>query len=211
MREAIDCAERVQRDLSTTVALLRDAEAQLAHADPAARRDAAQAVVALEQRLDTLASALRACVPEEARPGVRTVEQAPTGAAAAVGHRNDLRAIHHELELGGDVTVVVGRRVDGFGELDEGTLRSGFHRAAGSFARCYDQYLEHGSFAEGEVGLSFWVGADGRVRRPALDHAAFGDARFERCLTQAALQLRLGPPRGGEAQYAYTLRFGASH
>lgn len=208
-RDAIGCAERVHHQLGQTLRLLRETEAQLAHGDPQVRRDAAAAVLSLEQRLHALAGALGECAPEESEPGVRTVTREPTGAAAAVGQANDLNRVLENEHLGGHVTVLVGHRVDGHGRIAATTLRAGMRRVAPYLERCYDRLVDRGAFVEGDVTLSFWVGTRGRVRGISIDRRSLGDREFEGCLQRAArtIDFERGPT-GGEAHYATTLHFG---
>ena len=209
--EELRCLDRVVRQLSETVDLLRDAEAQLEAESAELRQHAAQAVEALEDRLDDLSDALKECLPQTSRaPAVRTIVQERTGTEAAVGEVNDATVVvDRRRRLAPGVRVQVGERVDGTGRLPAPTLRRALDAIGDRVGACYESYLERGALEQGRVILGFTVDARGATTRVRTEGATFGDARFERCVAAAGRTLRIGQaPSGGAVGYAYTLTFG---
>ena len=209
--EELRCLDRVVRQLSETVDLLRDAEAQLEAESAELREHAAQAVEALEDRLDTLSDALKACLPQTSRaPAVRTIVRERTGTEASVGEVNDATVVvDRSRRLAPGVRVELGERVDGTGRLPAPALRQAFDGIGDRLGACYESYLERGALEQGRVILGFTVDARGSTTRVRTEGATFGDQRFERCVAAAGRTLRVGrAPSGGAVGYAYTLTFG---
>lgn len=212
--QAIACAERVHRDLGRQVQLLREARAQLdsSHAD--ARRDAAHMVESLEQRIDDLGEALRACVPRRARLEPVVQVQEHTGTEAAVGQENaHTQRVEGDVALSRYVHVEVGERVDGHGQLAAGEVRSMMRQIGSSLERCYDGLAERSHLERGTLVLAFTVDSRGRVQRVRVEAQQIGDSTFNRCIRHAGQRMRArSTPRGGDVRFAYTLRFGpATH
>jgi TonB family protein len=206
---AIDCLERVQNDLRTHIGLLRDAVRQLAASDSAARNDAAQAVVSLEQRIADLGRALSACVPREAHLEPRTVVQEPTGNEASVRRENRLPAVDRNQQLTQNVLAVIGLRVDGTGTVPEANVRSGMRDIAPRLERCYERLVRRGALQTGQLVLAFTITTDGRIREVDVEGSTIDNRSFDNCVRSAGRRLRPGTiARGGNARYAYTLKFG---
>lgn len=209
--EELRCLDRVLRQLSETVELLRDAEAQLEAETVELREHAAQAVEALEDRLSTLADALKACVPQASRaPVVRTIVRERTGTEAAVGEVNDATVVvDRSRRLAPSVRLELGERVDGTGRVPAPTLRRAMDGIGERMSACYASFLERGALERGRLILEFTVDPRGAATRVRTEGATVGDARFERCVAAAGRALRLGQaPAGGAVGYAYTLSFG---
>ncbi|MAQ15479.1 MAG: hypothetical protein CMN30_11875 [Sandaracinus sp.] len=207
----VDCLERVGRDLTTTMDLLRDASRQTQSIDQAAARDAAVAVVSLEQRVADLSRALSECVPEEAQLEPRTVVQEHTGAEAAVGEANDIPAVERDAVLTSNVRVVVGQRVDGTGTVADESIQRGIRAIGSRLERCYEQLIERDALQTGTLDLTFTVSTAGRVGDVLVSRSTLTDGRFQSCVRYAGR--RIQPPtaaRGGDARYTYSLRFGPS-
>ena len=205
----VDCLERVERELTTTMRLLRDAARQTESGDAAVARDAATTVVSLEQRVADLSRALKACVPEAAQLRPQTVVQEPTGVEAAVGEANDIPAVERDTELSRNVHVIIGHRVDGTGTVPHANIKRGVRGISSRLERCYAQMVDRGALTSGQLDLTFSVTTDGRVRDALVERSTIDDGRFQNCVRYAGRRIRPGTiSRGGDARYTYTLRFG---
>ncbi|MCA9612994.1 MAG: AgmX/PglI C-terminal domain-containing protein [Sandaracinus sp.] len=208
MRE-VACLERVQREVTTQVQLLREAHEQLSAPYEDVRSDAARAVESIEQRLDELAEAMRACLPRTSRLETREVVNEPTGSAAAVGVANAAtEVVERDVQLSGYVTVRVGERVDGRGNLAASEVRAMVRGAAGRIAACYGDFVEREALETGTIIVAWTVDGSGRILRVTTEAQQVGDASFARCVERAASGMRGRRPSGGDVRYAYTLRFG---
>jgi len=205
----IDCLERVNGDLETTMRLLRDAARQTRSSNAQARTDAAQMVVSLQQRVADLSRALKSCVPEEAQLNPRTVVQEPTGNEASVREANDIPSVEENSPLGRNVRVLVGQRVDGTGTIDDAVVKRTVRSASDRLDRCYAQLVDRGALTTGEARLVFTIRGRGRVRNVRLAESSIDNRRFQRCVERAGQRMRAASgPRGGEARFSYRLRFG---
>jgi len=205
----IDCLERVNRDLESNMRLLRDASRQTRSTNPAARRDAAQMVVSLQQRVADLARALKECVPEDAHLEPRTVVQEPTGNEAAVREHNDIPSVEENARLADNVHAIIGQRVDGTGSIDEAHVKRGIRTAAGRMERCYEQLVNRGALQTGQLNLVFSITPRGSVRGVRVERSTISNSRFTRCVQAAGRRIRPGTgASGGDVRYSYTLRFG---
>lgn len=205
----VACLERVQREVSTQIQLLREAHEQLSAPYEDVRNDAARAVEAIEQRLDELAEAMRACLPRASRLETREVVREPTGAAADVALPNPAtEVVEQDVQLSGYLTVRVGERVDGTGRLSASTVQSMVRGAAGRIAQCYGDFVEREALETGTIILAWTVDASGRIQRVVIEQQQIGDVAFARCVERAAGTMRGSRPSGGDVRYAYTLRFG---
>ncbi len=205
----IDCLERVNTDLETTMRLLRDARRQTQSSNAQARSDAAQMVVSLQQRVADLARALKDCVPEEAHLTPRTVVQEPTGAEASVRESGDIPSVEQDAPLGRNVRVIVGQRVDGTGTIDDAVVKRTVRTASDRLDRCYAQLVDRGALTTGEARVVFTIRGRGRVRNVELEESSIDNRRFQRCVERATRRMRAASgPSGGETRFSYRLRFG---
>ena len=93
--------------------------------------------------------------------------------------------------------------------LDAAVVRRGMRGITNRLSRCYESYLRNGTAGAHQLNLVFTLRNGGQARQVAIERSGFGDARFERCVRTAGQRLRFSEgPRGGEAIYSYTLRFG---
>ena len=207
---ALDCAQPLMARLQSALRLLREAQSQLNAAQAQARVDAARTIVTLEQRIDDVGEALRACVPHEARLEPRHQVRANTGNDARVAQENAAtQVVQSAGSLTSNVHVVVGERVDGYGQMNASDVRSMVSRIGPRLDRCYGQLVERGALQTGQAIVAFTVDASGRVRRVRVEGATISDRRFQQCVRRAADRLRASAtPAGGEVRFAYTLRFG---
>lgn len=205
----IDCLERVNHDLENTMRLLRDASRQTLSTDANARRDAAQMVTSLQQRVADLSRALRDCVPEEAQLNPRTVVREPTGTEASVREHNDIPSVEQDARLADNVHAIVGQRVDGTGHIDDAAVKRGIRSAAGRMERCYEQLVDRGALQSGQLNLIFTITNRGAVRGVRVERSSIDNRRFNRCVQAAGQRIRPGAgASGGDVRYSYTLRFG---
>jgi hypothetical protein len=215
VRALAACVERHHDQLARVLRLIEEAEAQREQAsDARVRRDAERALEALIARAADVQRRARECVGGEAlpAPGTRVVERAPPPdpAAEAVAQRGGtVRAVEEDARLTDHVHVVRGEQVDGQGQLDAAAVRSAVRRIAPRLDRCYERYLERGSIEARNLNLVFAFRGSGRARRVDVERSGFSDRGFERCVRAAGRRLRAASaPRGGEAVFSYTLRFG---
>ena len=204
------CLQPLVQRLEGTLRLLQETQAQLASSDERVREDAAAAVVSLEQRIAATAEAIQACVPDAARLEPQTRVQELQGAAAAVGQRNAAtQVLERDVPLVRNVRVVVGERVDGHGQAPSDLVRRAVRGVGGELQRCYERFLERGALQPGQAVIAFTVTNGGRTIRPSVEGVTIDDRSFQRCLRSAAAHVRVsGGSSGGDARYAYTLRFG---
>ncbi len=208
--EAAACLAPLARRLEVTIQLLEDTRAQLRSSDAQVRRDAAAAVVSLEQRIDGLAEAIRGCVPRSARLETTTRVVDRQGVDARVGEQNAAtQVIERDVPLVRDVHVVVAERVDGHGTVDPSLVRRAIRGVGSRLQQCYGRFLERGAFAPGQAIVAFTVTPSGGLQRVRVEGVTIDDRNFRRCLQSAASRMRIGGVAlGGDARYAYTLRFG---
>lgn len=205
----VACLDRVQREVATQIQLLREAHEQLGASYEDVRADAARAVEAIEQRLDELAEAMRACLPRTSRLETREVVQERTGSAAAVATPNPAtEVVEQDVQLSGYLTVRVGERVDGTGRLSASAVQSMIRSASSRIAQCYGEFVEREALENGTIILAWTVDDAGRIQRITIEQQQIGDVAFARCVERAAAGMRGSRPSGGAVRYAYTLRFG---
>lgn len=205
----IDCLERVNADLETTMRLLRDASRQTRSTNAQARDDAAQMVVSLQQRVADLSRALKDCVPEDAHLNPRTVVQEPTGNEASVRQANDIPSVEEDSPLSRNVRVLVGQRVDGTGSIEAAVVKRTVRTVGDRLDRCYAQLVDRGALTTGEARLVFTIHGRGRVRNVQLEESSIDNRRFQRCVERAGRHMRAASgPRGGDVRFSYRLRFG---
>jgi hypothetical protein len=209
------CIERVSHSLATTTRLLSEARTQLTSspAGSAAGRDAAAAVVSLEQRVAVLSHTLGECIPSsasQAAQGVVYVEPPRDRAAEQVARdAPSLEVLERDVAITSAVRVVLAEKVDGRGRVRAASVNAGVHRIGGRLAACYDRLVDRGALVSGRAMLVFTITPRGAVTRVSTEGSTLGDSRFTRCLRDAGRRLRVGEPAlGGDATFSYTLGFG---
>lgn len=209
----IACVERISHSLAGSMRLLTEARTQLSSspAGSAVGRDAAAAVVSLEQRVASLAHDLAACVPSSAAvAGVVYVAPPPDHAAEAVAQdAPSLEVLERDVSLSSSVRVVLAEKVDGRGRVGASSVNGAVHALSARLARCYDQLVDRGALVRGRAALIFTVTPRGSVTHVSAQGSTIGDSRFTGCLADAGRHLHVGAPAlGGNATYSYTLGFG---
>ena len=204
------CLSPLIQQLQTTLALVREAKAQLRATDAQARSDAASTIVSLEQRVHSLNERLQACAPRSAALEPTTRVQELSGADARVATVNEAtQVVERDVPLVANVRVLVGERVDGSGEASHELVRRAVRSIGAPLQRCYSRMLETGAFQAGEAIIAFTIRSSGGISRARAEGVTIGGRSFRRCLQRAASQIRVGGrATGGDARYAYTLRFG---
>lgn len=205
------CLSPLIQQLQTTLALVREAKTQLRASDEQARRDAASAIVSLEQRVHALSEQLQGCAPSSAALEPTTRVQELTGTAARVATVNEAtQVVERDVLLVANVRVLVGERVDGSGQASHDLVRRAVRSIGAPLQRCYSRMLENGALQSGEAIIAFTIRSSGGVARPRAEGVTIGGRSFRRCLQRAVAQIRVrGRASGGDARYAYTLRFGS--
>lgn len=212
----LQCLQAAQGQLEQAIRLLRQSYAQLRSAsDPRLRRDAARAIVSLEQRIDELARDMRQCVRSAATAGegsgVVVVEAPQSETEKAVAQPNPATdVVERDRYLGPHLHVVVGEKVDGHGRVPEQSVRDAITNIARPLSACYGRLVDRGALQRGELVLLFTVTPDGRVRHVKVERGTIGNRAFARCVIRGAQRRmrRIAPSVGGEATYSYTFRFG---
>lgn len=207
--QEIACLERGHRDLGEAIRLLREARTQMQSAQGEARADAERAVESLEQRVERITTALRACIPERTNRPIEEVRN-PTGNDARVGEENAAtETIEENQQMTPNIRVILAEKVDGHGRVDAQGVRSAVRYAASEFERCYSSLVGRGSLQSGRVFVTFTIDGDGRARDTSSEGTTLGNTRFRRCIGRAARSIRSSRPAvGGTATYTYTLHFG---
>ncbi|MFW6067516.1 MAG: hypothetical protein ACOC97_04200 [Myxococcota bacterium] len=209
----LQCLRKAHARLGETVRLLRQSHAQMrASDDERVTRDAARAVVALEERIRELLGEMERCTPDDAGgEKVAHVEPDPDPAEEAVAEPNPaVQVVERDRALGPHVHVVAGQKVDGKGTLPDRAVQGAVTRAAGALHACYDRLVERGALQKGELSLLFTVTGVGHVRGVDVERSSLGGPAFARCVELGARRvMRVDTrPSGGSVSYGYTLRFG---
>lgn len=205
----ISCLGGLHAQLGQVLELLRQARAQMdmQRADPQARRDAANAVEALEQRARDVIRSMKSCIeaPEPAPPPQQT-QPAPFAAEVA---NDPLPTVDEPRRLSDNVRVVSALRVDGVGMVPGTALAQAMTRITPRLDACYQRLVQHGALARGRGILVFSVNERGRVGRIETEGFTIDDHGFQRCVRRAGAHLRPGAGSdGGISRYSYTLDFG---
>jgi hypothetical protein len=213
VRGLAECLSTQHAEMQRLLRMIGDSEVQRDRArDPRVRADAEAAIEALIGRAAAVQTRARACVGGAPlpSPGTRVIEQGPPpdpAADAVSGTGGTVRSIEENATLTELVRVVRGEQVDGQGQLDPSEVRSAVRRIGPRLAACYDTYLRRGSVQARQLDLVFTF-RGGSARDVEIERSGFSDPTFERCVRGAAQSLSAPAPRGGDATYGYTLRFG---
>ena len=101
-----------------------------------------------------------------------------------------------------------GMRVEGtLGTLDRAAIQAGLSRSMLEFTSCYDRRARHKPFLDGEVSLAFRVTRAGKVKTVRVQRSSLGAFEIERCILGSARTATFERPRGGEAEFSYTVSF----
>lgn len=104
-------------------------------------------------------------------------------------------------EDNGDALSVEGLR----GTLSQYEIQNALEPRMPKFSRCVQKRAGDVEWVSGAVEFQFLVGLDGRVKRVFPSKSSMGDRDTERCMLDVAQATRFPPPRGGEAEFAWSL------
>jgi hypothetical protein len=220
-REAA-CLAQKEADLRRIVHQMEEAKRQIEDASSSAeaRRDGRLALTALLQRAVRVERAILECRTELSararRPGPPegvTTRQAPLhpNEEAVEVQNAATRVVERDAVLQPNVGVVIGEQVDGTGTIAPEEVRAAVRGTASLFSRCYDQLVDRGALARGNIIVTFRVTGAGRTTAARAGHGSLTDRRFVSCMSAATRRIRVrSAPTGGDAVYSYTLRFPGS-
>ena len=77
------------------------------------------------------------------------------------------------------------------------------------FMRCFEQRMGQVEVLSGEMSLAFRIRTDGTVAWVYPAASDVGDRQAEQCVLALARGVRFPPPRGGEAEFRWSLGFDA--
>lgn len=203
----LSCLEPLQRRLTDTMRLLREARSQMAMTRHGrqAQEHAAQSAAALEQRIREITAQMTACI--EAPSPVTVVTTADPHAAEV--ENEVVPTIDQDRALTDHVRVIVGQRVDGEGNVEPSAIQGAITGIAPRLDACYQRLVERGALERGQAFISFAVNDRARVGRIRVEGVTLGTSTFERCVRSAANHLRVSAPSDrGITSYSYTIAFG---
>jgi len=101
-----------------------------------------------------------------------------------------------------------GMRVEGaLGTLDQSAVQAGLSRSMLEFTSCYDRNARGKPYLCGDVELAFRVTREGKIKKVRIKQSSLGALPVERCILEAARTATFQRPRGGEAEFSYTVSF----
>jgi TonB family protein len=101
-----------------------------------------------------------------------------------------------------------GMQVEGtLGQLDQGAIDSGLRPQMATVTRCFDERARRLPYLSGRVALKFRIARDGAIKTLTLTESSLGSYTVERCILQAMNMARFERPKGGEAEFTYSLEF----
>lgn len=101
----------------------------------------------------------------------------------------------------GDTMSVAGLR----GTLSQHEIQNALEPRMPKFSRCVQKRAGEVEWVSGAVEFQFLVALDGSVKRVFPSQSSMGDRDTERCMLEVAQATRFPPPRGGEAEFAWSL------
>lgn len=101
-----------------------------------------------------------------------------------------------------------GMQVEGMlGTLDTGAVQAGMSRPMLEITSCFDRLQRRRPYLGGRAVLQFRVTREGKVKTVQLQESSMGSVEAERCIVTAARTAQFERPRGGEAEFSYTVEF----
>lgn len=101
-----------------------------------------------------------------------------------------------------------GMKVEGtLGTLDEYAVQEGMQPRLERIGRCFQDELSQKPYLGGQVSFKFRIDRQGRIKWVRLAESGIGSYPVEQCMLEAARTARFERPRGGEAEFSYTLSF----
>jgi TonB family protein len=103
-----------------------------------------------------------------------------------------------------------GMKVEGaLGTLDQNAVQAGLSRSMLEFTSCYDRRARRKPYLCGDVVLAFRVTREGKIKKVHVKQSSLGALSIEKCILEAARTASFERPRGGEAEFSYTVSFNA--
>ena len=93
------------------------------------------------------------------------------------------------------------------GERDGGSILAVVHAERGTLAQCYEQARKADPTVAGELGIRFFIKADGTVPDAILHNAKITDRTMGRCLMNAFKTLQF-PAAAGDTKATLPMSFG---
>jgi hypothetical protein len=91
------------------------------------------------------------------------------------------------------------------GTVDAAAAQKQLAAKAGAFEACFTDHVQEQRYVGGRATLRFRVKPDGAIRWVQLAAGDLGAWPVEKCLRTAAAELKLAPPKGGEAEFRFSI------
>ena len=101
-----------------------------------------------------------------------------------------------------------GMQVEGaLGTMDQSAVQAGMSRPMLEITSCFDSRQTTQPYLGGRASLQFRVSRDGKVKTVRLQESNLGSMELERCILTAARGATFERPRGGDAEFGYSVEF----
>lgn len=101
-----------------------------------------------------------------------------------------------------------GMQVEGaLGTMDQSAVQAGMSRPMLEITSCFDSRQRTQPYLGGRASLQFRITRDGKVKTVRLQESNLGSMELERCILAAARGATFERPRGGEAEFGYSVEF----
>jgi len=99
-----------------------------------------------------------------------------------------------------------GMKVEGtLGTLDQSVIEAGLNPALLEITSCFNRQQKQEPYLGGQVTMQFRVARDGAIKSVRMQRSSLGSMEVDRCILEAAHTARFQRPRGGEAEFSYSL------
>jgi len=99
-----------------------------------------------------------------------------------------------------------GMKVEGtLGTLEQSAIQAGLNPALLEVTTCFNGEQKQKPYLGGKATLQFRVARDGTVKKLELKSSTLGSMVVNRCILDAARTARFARPRGGEAEFDYSV------
>lgn len=101
-----------------------------------------------------------------------------------------------------------GMQVEGaLGTMDQSAVQAGMSRPMLEITSCFDSRQRNQPYLGGRANLQFRVSREGKVKTVRLQESDLGSLELERCIVAAARGASFERPRGGEAEFGFSVEF----
>lgn len=101
-----------------------------------------------------------------------------------------------------------GMQVEGtLGQLDQVSIQEGLAPRMTAVTACFNRRVARKPYLGGQVDLGFRVARDGALKKLTMTASSVGDYAVEQCIRQEMQKASFSRPRGGEAEFTYSLTF----